>query len=436
MAQIGFMLCELAFFVAGTLFNWNKARRDNFAIRLWSSSIITAILILVFGVFAESEYLPVDVFSQLVMVVVLVIFTKVNWKVSISVAIYNMIWVRTTWWILLEMLRLMLIGIAYRAGGLHEGTMVAVTILFFALGLLVWKFTIIKWVPEVGRKVIGPRQLVSAVLIAVVFEILAYMPELRSITAGIDRWMVLFLLQLICVIILYLQNELFRKSALKQELELMNMLLLKEQEQYRLSRENIAIINQKCHDLKHQIRAIRKSDETDKNQYLKEVEDSIRIYEAIVQTGNEVLDTILTEKSLYCKEKGILISCVADGQLLSFMQTMDLYSLFGNALDNAIEAVETLTEEGMRQIDVLIHKQKNFLVIQIINPVGEPLVFEEGLPVTTKADKTIHGFGVRSMKYIVKKYDGFLNASEEDGCFSLKILIPIPKGKDIEYKYE
>ena len=91
-----------------------------------------------------------------------------------------------------------------------------------------------------------------------------------------------------------------------------------------------------------------------------------------------------------------------------------------------IYAVEKLTEEEMRQIDVLIHKQQSFLVVNITNPEGEPLLFEEGLPVTTKADKTIHGFGVRSMKYIVKKYDGFLNASEEDGCFSLKILIPLP----------
>ena len=140
---------------------------------------------------------------------------------------------------------------------------------------------------------------------------------------------------------------------MKQELDLMNLLLEKEQEQYRLSRENIAIINQKCHDLKHQLRAIRKSTEADKNQYIKEVEESIKIYEAIVKTGNEVLDTILTEKSLYCKERGIVVSCVADGALLSFMHTMDLYSLFGNALDNAIEAVEKIeTEEHNFQVGI------------------------------------------------------------------------------------
>jgi sensor histidine kinase regulating citrate/malate metabolism len=143
---------------------------------------------------------------------------------------------------------------------------------------------------------------------------------------------------------------------MKQELELVNLLLEKEHEQYRLSKENIAIINQKCHDLKHQIRAVRKVTEEERDQYLREVEESISIYESIVQTGNEVLDTILTEKSLYCREKGITISCVADGKLLEFINPMDLYSLFGNALDNSIEAVEQFEEEEKRQIDVLIHR--------------------------------------------------------------------------------
>ena len=430
MEQVGFIVCEIAFFAAGVLFCWNKERRNNFDMRMWSTSIITSIFIVILSLSVQTQFEVVDVIVQTLMALMLVAFLKVNWKISISVAIYNMIWARTTWWILLEIFRLVMAGVLYRFGEIYIGVMVVLLVGIYAVGLFVWKLTIIRWVPEAGRKVIGPRQISSAILIATAFEILAYMPELTSIKSGVDRWMVLFLLQLICVIILYLQNELFRKSALKQELELMNMLLLKEQEQYRLSKENISIINQKCHDLKHQIRTIRKSDEVDKSQYLKEVEDSIRIYEAIVKTGNEVLDTILTEKSLYCKERGITISCVADGQLLSFMQTMDLYSLFGNALDNAIEAVEKLSKEEMRQIDVLIHKQQSFLVVNITNPVGEPLLFDEGLPVTTKADKTIHGFGVRSMKYIVKKYDGFLNASEEDGCFSLKILIPIPMEKN------
>ncbi|MGN1157601.1 MAG: ATP-binding protein, partial [Agathobacter sp.] len=275
---------------------------------------------------------------------------------------------------------------------------------------------------------IGPRQLTLAILICTIFELLAFRPELQDLKEGsIGSAFSIYLLQWISVIVLYLQNELFRKSSMKQELELVTLLLQKEQEQYRLSKENIDIINQKCHDLKHQIRAVRKVTEEERDQYLKEIEESISIYEAIVQTGNEVLDTILTEKSLYCRKKGITISCVADGKLLDFIHPMDLYSLFGNALDNSIEAVEQFEEEEKRQIDVLIFKQQNFLVVNIINPSKEVLAMEDEMPITTKRDKNLHGFGLRSMKYIVKKYDGFFNITQEDGCFSLKFLFPIQK---------
>ena len=206
----------------------------------------------------------------------------------------------------------------------------------------------------------------------------------------------------------------------------MNMLWKKEQEQYELSKENIALINQKCHDLKHQIRAIRSMNREEIDAYLNEMEDSVEIYESIVKTGNEVLDTILTEKSLYCKERGITVSCVADGSQMGFINTIDLYAILGNALDNAIEAVEKFKHEEKRQIDVMIYRQQQFLVINIVNPTKEIPVFEDELPKTTKSDRFHHGFGLKSIQYMVKKYDGNLNVSVVDGCFSLKILMPIP----------
>ena len=425
MTQIGFIVCEIAFLIASIIFVSKKKRRVNFNIRVGISTGIMAVLIFMLSQTASLDFYLLDMLIQVVVSVFMIVYLNINWDISLSIAIYDTIWARLFWWILVEVLQLIVTIQEHLRGSLNQWEVCGAMICFFAVGLFLLAETVARWIPE-NRSKIGPRQLTSAILIATIYENVAFLPELRNMSAGMDRWIILFLLQIVCVFIMYLQNELFRKSAMRQELEVMNLLLKKEQEQYRLSKENIAIINQKCHDLKHQIRAIRKSKDMDKGQYLKEVEDSIGIYEAIVQTGNEVLDTILTEKSLYCKERGITVSCVAEGELLSFMQTMDLYSLFGNALDNAIEAVEKLIEEDMRQIDVLIHRQQNFLMINVLNPVGEELKFEEGLPVTTKADKNFHGFGMRSMQYIVKKYDGFLNASLEDGCFSLKILIPLP----------
>ncbi|MFR6161631.1 MAG: ATP-binding protein [Mediterraneibacter gnavus] len=158
-----------------------------------------------------------------------------------------------------------------------------------------------------------------------------------------------------------------------------------------------------------------------------EIQDSIQIYEAMVKTGNDVLDTILTEKSLACKANNIVVSCVADGEGLEFLHPVDLYTIFGNAMDNAIECVKHFKEKEKRQIDVLIHRQHQFLIVQIMNPVERELEFEDNLPVTTKHDKDYHGYGLRSIKNTVKKYNGVFQVKIKDGCFCLKILFPVKK---------
>lgn len=424
MTYIGSIICEIAFWLGGIVFIHREEKRNNFTVRMWISSVIALALCIVLSAYSRGDFPLEKVIIHGISSIGLICYFLCNWKITYSIAVYNFVWTRIVWWLIIETWQFIIVALN-RITPLHVQKGYIGLFIFFLLLYAVCNVTIARWIPESGKKKIGPKQLISAMLICVIFEMLAFMPEIQNIASSTDRAFMLFLLQLISAIILYLQNELFRKSSMKQELELVNLLLQKEQEQYRLSKENIAIINQKCHDLKHQIRAVRQVSEEERDQYLQEVEESIRIYEAIVKTGNEVLDTILTEKSLYCKERGITISCVADGKLLEFIHHMDLYSLFGNALDNAIEAVEKFEQEEMRQIDVLIHRQQNFLVVNIINPSQDILMLENEIPVTTKQDKNLHGFGIRSMKYIVKKYDGFFNISQEDGCFSLKFLFPI-----------
>ncbi len=423
MEYIGGIICETAFWLGGIIFIHREEKRNNFILRIIISSVI-AFAFIVLSVYYSGDFPLGKRTVQGLSSIGLLGYFLFNWKITYSIAVYNFIWTRIVWRLILETWQFIILFMS-RITPVQEQDGYIGLILFFLLLYIVCNFTIVRWIPESTKKKIGPRQLASAVLICIIFELLAVMIESQDIAGGADSAFVLFLLQWISAIVLYLQNELFRKSSIKQELELVKLLLKKEQEQYRLSKENIAIINQKCHDLKHQIRAVRQASEEEKDQYLQEMEESIRIYEAIVKTGNEVLDTILTEKSLYCKDREITISCVADGRLLEFINHMDLYSLFGNALDNAIEAVEKFEDKEKRQIDVLIYRQQNFLVVNIINPMQETLILENEMPVTSKKDKSLHGFGIRSMKYIVKKYDGFFNISQEDGCFSLKFLFPI-----------
>lgn len=107
---------------------------------------------------------------------------------------------------------------------------------------------------------------------------------------------------LACIIILCIQFTLLSNKQLETEIAIMTHILQEEKKQYQMSKDNIQLINLKCHDLKYQIRKLhRDSGEVDKDA-LKEIEDAIGIYDSIARTGNDALDVILTEKSMYCEK--------------------------------------------------------------------------------------------------------------------------------------
>ena len=286
-------------------------------------------------------------------------------------------------------------------------------------------FTIARWMPVDGQYAVGPRQLTLALLLQVIFQGLS---QLLLQDVKLDGTYAFFILvaQFYCAVMLYFQYTLFSKSAIKQELAALKRIWHQQKRQYQLSRETIATINRKCHDLKHQVAAMRTlADSEERERYLSEIEGSVRIYDSIFQTGNEVLDTVLTEKSLTCEAGEIALNCIADGKALAFLDPVDLYSLLGNALDNAIEGVRQLEEREKRLIDVLIRTENKLLLIQIINPVAGEITFRDGLPASTKGDDDYHGFGLKSIRYTAQKYGGFLTVNLEHGCFVLRVLLPL-----------
>lgn len=414
-------------------FGWREEEKPHLALRMTLCVGCVYLLAVLLSLVAAKEVILVRILWRLFAAPVLGCFIYACWKLSASLALYYAMWSFMLWQLQCE-LWFILISFGKGAGSINPNMELLISILVFAIGNIIVFLTIARWMPMDGNQKIGPRQLVSAILIFTTFEIYGYTMELQKIQPGKKDWQVVYLTQLLLLVILYLQSELFKKSALRQELAVMNLLWKKEQEQYELSKENIALINQKCHDLKHQLRAMKSMSYEEICAYLTEMEDSVKIYETIVKSGNEVLDTILTEKSLYCKERGITVSCVVDGSQLGFINTIDLYAILGNAMDNAIEAVEKFKHVEKRQIDVCIYRSQQFLVMNIINPMKEKLVYEEELPRTTKKDTLHHGYGLKSIQYMVRKYHGCLNISEEDNCFSLKILIPIPESENTSLK--
>lgn len=227
-------------------------------------------------------------------------------------------------------------------------------------------------------------------------------------------------------VMLYAQQEQRRENQIQQELESINNILHRQYEQYQQSRDSIDLINRKYHDLKHQITIIRNESNPEKKAaYLDELECGIQAYEAQNKTGNSVLDTVLTAKSMYCAKHNITLTCVADGTLLSFMDAMDICTIFGNALDNAIESVSKLADTEKRLIRVALYMQHDFVMIRFENYFESELKLENGLFATTKPNKNYHGYGIKSIRYTVEKYDGSVTIHTEGGWFVLRLLFPL-----------
>jgi len=228
--------------------------------------------------------------------------------------------------------------------------------------------------------------------------------------------------------VLIIQFSLLLRKTLEDELDVVSEMWRQEQKQFQISKETIDLINMKCHDMKHQLHNISRQTTIDPTA-LREMEQAISIYDAMVKTGSQALDVILAEKGLRCQKNGILISCMADGERLGFMGDSDIYSLFGNILDNAIQAVTPL-EEDKRVISLTVKREGALLSVNSHNYYVGDVRMVAGLPETTKQDKANHGFGVKSMKMIVEKYGGTISFDARDQVFNLNILFPLDSGED------
>lgn len=236
---------------------------------------------------------------------------------------------------------------------------------------------------------------------------------------------------LCCFYVLWVQVNQKEKMILKAELDGINNAWNQQREQYVIKQELIDNINRKCHDLKHQLRALRQmTDGAEKEAYIKELEHDVMLYDTAVNTGNKALDVILMDKGFFCKNHNIQWTCMADGSKLEFMRLEDIYAIFGNALDNAITAVQKISHPEKRVVSLKMITQRNIMVIQIENYFENSLHFEQGLPLTTKGNPQDHGFGMKSIRYVAEKYGGTITVNTANHIFSLQILIPIKEASE------
>lgn len=228
-----------------------------------------------------------------------------------------------------------------------------------------------------------------------------------------------------CIGVLLLASRTLEHEELREEVAYLQHAIRQSELQYEISKDTIGMINIKCHDMKYKLATLVQENTEQSKDLIEDINRTISIYDAQIETNNKLLNVLLTEKSLYCEQNGINFSCMANGEKLGFMTDGDLYCLFGNIVDNALEAVRGISDKEKRVINLTVVSHGDLLIIREDNYFDGTLSFSDRLPVTTKDDRAYHGFGMRSIRMIANKYGGELTVSASDNMFHLSIVFPL-----------
>ena len=278
--------------------------------------------------------------------------------------------------------------------------------------------------PKSGQAALG--YLLAVLFIGRILGTLASV-GFTSAETGLLRIILLYDM-LLSASLLVAQVLIFRQSRYRRELAMESQLRQQQYQQFLLFQESVETIRHKCHDLKHLIAALQQEGCTDRSgPLLQEMQTAVSRYDASINTGNNTLDALLSKTWNSCEQRSIQWTCMADGAALDFMDPFDLYILLGNALDNAVECLTSIPEPEKRFLSVNIRRKGGLALLCLRNYCDHALNFEQGLPVTTKAQKEEHGYGTRSIREIVEKYNGQLTAKLEQDTFTLNIMLPIPQ---------
>lgn len=146
-----------------------------------------------------------------------------------------------------------------------------------------------------------------------------------------------------------------------------------------------------------------------------------QVQHVIIFSGNDALDAIVNVKMAAAEQRGLTVE-IAIGDPLYFVEAEDICVLLGNLLDNAIDAAQKTKE---RMIWLRIQRQEDYVLIHIKNSIAATVLQNNPLLQTTKAQKLVHGVGIKNIKCIVKKYKGMIDFFEEDQCFVCEMILTV-----------
>lgn len=267
---------------------------------------------------------------------------------------------------------------------------------------------------------ISSTLIISGILISIV----------RNIIYDTQKHYNAFLIILLCLILLNIIQYYMMIYISKKNIKEKNMYLM--QKQIEMQEDSIRNLEVKYdetaklrHDIKNHVscalKLARQGDTEELTKYLNELsEDKINNIISYIKTKRKILGAVLNSKLAIAERKGIDMQCVILNEMDNIKE-IDLGVLLANLLDNAIEACEK--NKGPSEIMLKMWNKAGYYCIEIINTVERNILAENPNLYTSKANKELHGVGLRSVEDIVEKYNGIMNFLQRSCKFHVYILL-------------
>mgnify|MGYP002706433079 CR=1 FL=1 len=231
---------------------------------------------------------------------------------------------------------------------------------------------------------------------------------------------------LMCLIMYFIVQQMSKDNQTKLEYELM-----KEKEKY--SKESMEIIKRSNeelrefkHDLKNYLLPLQEAMETmPQSEMVKvweKINQKIEDVQTLIQTGNSYVDSMINTKITLARSEKVDVKCT----ILSKMEGIDdleFCTVFGNLMDNAIEAERKVT--GKKEIIIFVEEKMGYLRLEIQNKIEKSVLNENSSLNTTKKDTSSHGIGHKSVKRTMQKVGGALKYYETGDLFCAEAVFPI-----------
>ena len=232
----------------------------------------------------------------------------------------------------------------------------------------------------------------------------------------------LFIMLIGIIILILFADIVSRYQGVEKEKE---TLLVREEitkKQYEELAELISQNRQIVHDIKNHLLVIKEYARREENEnienYVEGISKDYAVSMSKYWSGNQVIDFVLNQKISMAEKKGVEVT-VKTGPIGNIpLSESEICALFGNLLDNAIEASEKIIGER-RWIEVYLSQKRNMFFVEIANNFLIDPIFENGDPVSLKGNS--HGYGLKSVKRVVNKYDGMMTYKVADNIFRVNI---------------